>query len=307
MPRTPPELDRVARAQSGVVTHRQLVELGVPASTVRDRCAKTGPWQSPFPRVVVLHDGPLSVPQRYWSALLYAAGRSVPLAGPPPETLITGTAALALYRLPAAPAPEDVRVFDALVPVPRQVTPLPSVRVLRSRRIPSATRMAHRLPVAPLLRAAADAARQEPGMTGALYEIVQARRVPLDALARELGAVRLAHRADVRAVLDDLRVGVRSPAEGRARRVLEAEPNLPRPLWNPRLLLDGQWLADPDAYWPGHGVLFEVDSARHHAGVRQWEATMARHNRIQATGLRVLHASPRQLREQPDTVVAAVW
>jgi hypothetical protein len=38
---------------------------------------------------------------------------------------------------------------------------------------------------------------------------------------------------------------------------------LPHPLWNPRLYLDGDRLADPAAYWPRHGVLLEtVEPAR---------------------------------------------
>ncbi len=289
MPQENHALEQLASAQQNVFARSQLSALGLPNRTAHHRCAPNGRWQSPLPRVVVRHAGSLSVAQRYWAALLYAAGPRVPVTEWPPQTLITGSAALALYRLGSAPAPEDVRTFDVLVPDGRCVAPLPSVRVLRTRRMPPPTWLEHRLPVAPLLRAVVDATRQERD-PAALYEVVRARRITPQALAAELRAARLARRPDIRAVLDDLRAGVRSPAEARARRAVEGAPDLPRPLWNPRLLLDGRWLADPNAYWPRHGVLFEVDSARAH--------------HVEAAGLKVLHASPQQLRERPEAVLA---
>jgi hypothetical protein len=273
---------RLAQAQCHVATHSQLLALGVPKSTIVHRCSPHGPWQGPLPRVVVLHNGPLSVAQRYWSALLYAKGRG----GANAPALITGTAALALYRLRAAPAPEDVRVFDVLVPHDCRVRPRPTVRPLRTRRLPRPRRMDHRLPVAPLLRAVVDAVRQEGGEqeAGALYEVVQARGVTPEALAAELRAERLARRPEVREVLDDLDAGVRSPAEARARRLVEGADDVPHPLWNPSLFLDGEHLADPDAYWPAHGVMFEVDSLRHHFAVADHQRTLARHTASRGRG-----------------------
>jgi hypothetical protein len=262
------------------------------------------------------------VHQRYWSALLYAAGRDHPTSGRWPGALITGEAALALYRLRAAPAPEDVREFDVLVPQRRGVASVRGmVRVLRTRRLPPPWTVACRLPVAPPVRAVADAVRQggADDAQGALYEVVQAHGIAPEALAAELRAERLTRLPGVRQVLDDLRMGARSPAEGLARRVIEgaeaAEAGVPRPLWNPRLELDGMgapprppraWgrLADPDAYWPGLGVLFEVDSVRHHSGVAEFDATLARDARITSRGLMVLHATPRRLRDKPHEVLA---
>jgi hypothetical protein len=166
--------------------------------------------------------------------------------------------------------------------------------------------MDHRLPVAPLLRAVVDAVRQEGGEqeAGALYEVVQARGVTPEALAAELRAERLARRPGVREVLDDLDAGVRSPAEARARRLVEGADDVPHPLWNPSLFLDGEHLADPDAYWPAHGVMFEVDSLRHHFAVADHQRTLARHNRITRAGLMALHVTPGMVREEPERVLA---
>jgi hypothetical protein len=293
--------ERLARAQCHVATRSQLLALGVPSTTITRHCSPRDPWQGPLPRVVVLHNGPPSVAQRYWSALLYARGHG----GESVPALITGTAALALYRLRAAPAPEDVRGFDVLVPHDCRVRSHPRVRPLRTRRLPRARRMDHRLPVAPLLRAVVDAVRRGEQAEGALFEVVQARGVTPEALAAELRAERLARRRGVREVLEDLDAGVRSPAEARARRLIEgAGAGVPRPLWNPRLFLDGKHLADPDAYWPAYGVMFEVDSLRHHFAVADHQRTLARHNRVTGAGLMALHVTPGMVREEPERVLA---
>lgn len=233
------------------------------------------------------------------------------------RAVITGRSALALYRLKAAPSPEDVTDIDVLVP---RSSHMPSrraawqgeVTILRTRRMPSRVRMNTGLPVAALPRAAVDSVRHIGDGRGdrgwaqsVLYEAVQARGVAPTALAAELRAERIAGRAWVQEVLAALSVGVRSPAEGSAREVL-VTAGLPPALWNVRLYLDGQWIADPDVYWPRHGLLFEVDSAAHHTSRDDWERTMARHNRIEAAGLKVLHASPRQLRREPEALTAAI-
>jgi hypothetical protein len=167
---------------------------------------------------------------------------------------------------------------------------------------------ADRLPAAPLRRAVVDAVRvggPEVAVTGLLHEVIQTQRATAECLAVELRAARLSGHAEVAGVLSESAAGVRPPAEALARSVvLETDP--PRPLWNPRLTLDGEFLAVPDAYWQREGVMLEVDSKEHHWAVAAWERTMARHNRLTAWGFQVLHVSPRQLRERPGDVVTAL-
>lgn len=306
-PRAVPGLQMVARDQQGVATRAQLVAAGVPQRTVTHRC-RAGVWQRPLPGVVVLHSGPLTWQQRYRAALLYAgARRGADTGGGAGPALITGVAALALYRVTSAPTPDRVRQVDVLVPPRCGVHSRDGVRVQRTARTPQAVLLEGRLPSVPLERAVTDAVRcgDAVAVPGLLHEVVQTRRVPPDRLAGELRAARLSGRPDVARVLSEVEVGVRSPAEGLARGVVLVT-DLPRPLWNPRLTLDGEFLAVPDAYWPGHGVILEVDSKRHHWAVEDWESTMARHNRLAALGFRVLHASPRQLRDHPGEIVAAL-
>jgi hypothetical protein len=99
--------------------------------------------------------------------------------------------------------------------------------------------------------------------------------------------------------------GIRSPAEGDLRDLI-SRSKLPQPLFNASLCLDGRLLARPDAWWPDYGVAVEVDSREWHLTPDDWEATMRRHRRLTAAGIRVLHVSPRQLRTEPDRIVGDI-
>jgi hypothetical protein len=297
----------LARRQHGVATRVQLVSAGVPARSITNRCA-SGAWQRPLPNVIVLHSGPLTWQQRYRAALLYAVGRRDPDAEGWPGPALTGVAALALYGLRCAPTPERVREVDVLVPAGCGVQHRGGVRIHRSRRMPQSVLLAERLPAVPLRQAVVDVVRvggARVSVPRLLHEVVQTGRLSPDRLVAELRAARLSARPGAASVLREIAVGVRSPAEGLARGVVLVT-DLPRPLWNPRLTLEGEFLAVPDAYWPEHGVMLEVDSQEHHWAVADWETTMARHNRLAALGFKLLHVSPRQLRDQSAEVVRAL-
>jgi len=62
----------------------------------------------------------------------------------------------------------------------------------------------------------------------------------------------------------------------------------------------------PDAWWPQAGVAAEVDSRAWHLSPAGWEQTMARHARLTAPGVLVLHFSPRQIRTEPAAVIEAI-
>jgi very-short-patch-repair endonuclease len=69
-------------------------------------------------------------------------------------------------------------------------------------------------------------------------------------------------------------------------------------MFNPRLYLNGRFLASPDAWWPAAGVVVEVDSMEWHLSPEDWQDTMRRHDRMTAAGILVLHVTPRQLRAE---------
>src|SRR5262249_17209665 len=74
--------------------------------------------------------------------------------------------------------------------------------------------------------------------------------------------------------------------------------HLPTPLYNSRLLVGREFLAMPDCWWPESGVAAEADSRAWHFSPGDWERTTARHARMSAHGIVVLHFPPRQIRSR---------
>ena len=79
---------------------------------------------------------------------------------------------------------------------------------------------------------------------------------------------------------------------------------LPEPMYNPRLYVGEVFLAKPDAWWLDAGVACEVDSREWHLSPDGWERTQARHARMSAHGILVLHYAPRRIRSDGAAVVA---
>ncbi|MBO0838059.1 MAG: hypothetical protein J2P28_21450, partial [Actinobacteria bacterium] len=77
-------------------------------------------------------------------------------------------------------------------------------------------------------------------------------------------------------------------------------------LFNPKLFLGETFLAQPDAWWPDHGVAVEVDSREWHLLPAHWEHTMARDRRMAAAGINALHVSPRQVRDESADVLSEI-
>nr|WSZ96188.1 hypothetical protein OH820_11460 [Streptomyces sp. NBC_00857] len=290
--------DPLVVAQDGLATPRQLVGLGWATSTIARRCTPGGPWQRLLPRVILLQTGAPSPRQRLRAALLFAGEGA----------LLTGTAALALYEVRAAGPVTRLRTVDVLVPGTRNPRSRAYVRVHRT------GRPCRRLPVrglhcAPLPRATADAIpslTDRAAVTALLAEVVQRGRCTLEELTTALRSGRHGSDPRVATTLEGLTAGVRSVAEAAARPLLR-EAGIPDPLWNQDLyLLDGTFLARPDAYWPYAGVVLEIDSREWHLSPGDWERTMARRNLMIRHGLTVLSVSPFQLRDDPQTLMTTL-
>ncbi len=287
-------LGALSDAQCQVVARGQLHAIGVPHNTISVRCRAGGPWQQPLPKVVVLHSGPLSVEQRCWAALCYAAARALRHGSlPPHEAVLSGEAALALHGVVrAAPHPADLGVIDVLVPHHCSVRSYRWVRISRTRRMPAesvpSAGTATELPLAPVARTLTDVIRVTTDVhrvRALIHAALREQAVRPDELERELRAARLTRRPDVATVLQEVGAGVRSGTEAAARSLI-AGAGLPQPLWHEALLLDGVRLGTPDAYWPQHGVVLEIDDA---------QAAHRRH-RLEGTGLHVIHASAWHIR-----------
>jgi hypothetical protein len=283
--------------QHGVLSRSQAVACGLSLDALRHRIRVGGPWQRLLPGVYLTSTGEPTREQLLVASLVYAG----------PDGLITGPAALANYRI-RGPQP---RVIDVLIPAATKRSDSGFVIVHRSSRMPTEAICDGPVRYAPAERAVADTVRAMTvtdlaAVRAVVAGAVQQNRCTIADLAAELQAGPVRGSAALRAALGEVIDGIRSPAEADLRKLIRAS-QLPQPLYNPKLYLpDGVFLAQPDAWWPDHGVAAEVDSREWHLSPADWETTMARHARMSAAGIVVLHFSPRQQREHPAEVIGTI-
>lgn len=287
----------IAAAQQGLVTSAQLVAAGVSRSTTQHRIRTGGPWTRVLRGVYLVTGGRPDRTQMRHAALLHAGD----------DAVLTGRDALDLHGVERRPVALDAPVH-VLVPESRRPASTGFVLVERTRR-PARPLELDGLRVAPVPRALVDASRRlarRSDVVALLARGVQAGFCEVGELQHEL---RTAHRrstALVRDAMEHLRAGVRSAPEARLRELWLAS-GLPEPLWNVDLTdLDGTFLARPDAYLVGAGVVVEVDSVEFHLAPADWTRTMLRHSRMTARGLLVIHTPPSRLDGDGDALMGEV-
>jgi very-short-patch-repair endonuclease len=286
--------DRLAATQFGVITRAEALQCGVSDRALHCRIQPGGPWQRILPGVYVTSTGPPGRDQHLMAALLYAGEGSI----------ITGQAALHHYKISV---PDDRRV-DVVIPISRRRSSRQFVVVHRTRRMPARYATVGPIQFASPARAVADAALglvRLSDVRAIAASAVQRDWCTVPALAAEVDAGPHRGAALLRQALAELEDGIRSAAEADLR-ILLKRAHLPAPLYNAKLYLGDQLIAVPDVWWPRAGLVVEVDSREWHLSPDHWERTMRRHDRLTALGLLVLHFSPRQIRTEPDVVVAAI-
>lgn len=291
----PADLQSFLQRQHQVITRSQALAAGMTSNMLRHRLRERGPWQALLPGVYLAVTGEPTAAQREMAALLYGGLGSV----------ITGSVALHRQGLRA---PESDTI-DVLIPADRTRKSVRFARMFRTSRMPEPVVVIDGRDFAMPARAVADAARGLTSMRevrALVAAAVQGRRCPLSFLVDELqhgpvqGSVRLR-----KAVVEVLK-GIRSAVEADLHDLI-IKGGLPTPMFNPSLHDEhGDLLAIPDAWWPDAGVAAEADSREWHLSPEEWERTMARHARMSARGILVLHFSPRQIRTQPDKVIASI-
>jgi hypothetical protein len=132
---------------------------------------------------------------------------------------------------------------------------------------------------------------------------VQRRTCTVRQLATELNAGQTQGSGALRAALEEVADGVASAAEGDVRTLIK-RGGLPEPMYNPRLYVGAEFLAQPDLWWRDAGVAGEVDSREWHLSPEQWQRTMARHAAMSAHGIIVLHFPPSRIKSDASRVVA---
>ena len=80
-------------------------------------------------------------------------------------------------------------------------------------------------------------------------------------------------------------------------------PGFPPVIWNARLEhADGTFLACVDGFVDGVALAIEIQSFEHHADPEAFDETMGRQARLIAAGVLLVPVTPRQLRDEPETV-----
>jgi hypothetical protein len=282
------EFPRVFRHQVAAAT--DLVALGLTSSAIRDRCRRGGPWQRLEPGLVLLADTPPSRVQRIQAALTVAG----------PAAVVSGLDALAL--LGAAQGGLDGPVH-LLVPPHRQPGLVDGVYFERTIRPPTPL-FRHGFPVAPLPRAVIDTCRRattSDHVRTLLTDAVKRGAVGPAALREELDRAGKRGTALTRRVLAELDDGVRSVAQGWARRLVQTS-GLPTPKWRaPITSPTGAYVATADAWWEV-GLAWEVNSYAFDLSPADYAATLDRAAHLTASGIVVVHTPPVRLRDNPAEV-----
>ncbi|MFF4419874.1 hypothetical protein ACFY04_03625 [Streptomyces sp. NPDC001549] len=293
----PLPLAHLTGSRPRVLTLAQLREHGVTASDAAER-----PWQQILPGVFLLHPGPATSEERLHAALLYAGRRGG-------EAMITGLAALALYRFSSALPLLALSHIDVLVPGTRRLRSTGDVRIVRTHTPPRPQEVTG-LPVAPVARAVADAVTQlsDAGTVRRLLsEAVRGGHCEPAAVVRELTVARLLNRPHVVDAVESLLAEGRAIAEDRLYRVVRGF-ELPDPVWNVDLRLPGgPHLGGVDAYWPEHAVAVEIDTRAPRQGEdEQWSESVRKRETLERLGVTVIHITPRKLRDWPEQQAAVI-
>ncbi|QGV80615.1 hypothetical protein [Streptomyces ficellus] len=314
-PLSPRPLSHLATDRRRVLSAAQLRAHGVSAAEAGAQCRPGGPWQQFLPGVYLLHPGPPTSEERLQAALLYADRQPQQpqphrQARPPAvEAMVTGQAALALYRFASAPALPALDRIDVLVPRTRRLRSTGCVRIVRTPELPRPLEVTG-VAVAPVARALADAVAQlgdAHTVRRLLTEAVRGGHCEPAAVVRELNAARLLTRPHVVDAVDTLLAEGRVLAEDRLYEMVRSY-GLPEPLWNVDLRLPGgPHLGGVDAYWPDHAVAVELDTrSPRQDDDTDWSESTRKREQLERLGITVVHITPRKLRdalEQQSIVV----
>ena len=134
---------------------------------------------------------------------------------------------------------------------------------------------------------------------------VQQGKCTPELLVAELEGGPIQGSALFRTAISDVCDGIRSSPEADLKHLLR-RAKIPEPVFNPRLYAGDEFIASPDAWWPEAGIAGRDGLTRLPSLPEDHERTLARDARMAAHGITVLHFTPRQIRTEPGTVIAAI-
>jgi hypothetical protein len=293
-----PELRHLAERQHGVVSRTQLLAIGLSPRAVDGRVARG--WLIPLHRgVYAVGHRPLAMRGHLLAAAL-AAGS---------EAVVSHRAAAQLWRLLAGPATATADaspVVDVTVPTSRRGSA--RVRIHRSRLRSDERGRIARIPVTSLSRTLLDLAaviEREP-----LEEAINQARV--SRLTDRLSLHELIERhpgrrgvAALRAILggEAMAVGITKSALEQRFAALIRRAGIPAPRRNEPIEAGGRFF-EVDCAWPSGRLLVELDGQAVHGTKRAFESDRERDRLLVAAGWRVVRVTWRQLRGEPERIVA---
>jgi hypothetical protein len=284
----------LASAQAGVLSWRQLGELGVPRGLVRNKVA-SGRWARRTEEVFTTTTGPLSREQRLWLAVLHCG----------PHAVVGGLAAAAVHGLKNWER-DDVCV---IVANDDSFEPVDGVEIFRTRRRLGLMRHPSPLPTCRLEPAVLLWAAHTPAVRsglGVLAAVVQQRLTTPEALASWVDLLKPLRRAPaMRALLADLAGGSQSLAEVDVVRMCRENGLRVPDRQVPRRDSTGA-LRFTDCEWDlpgGRTLVLEVDGA-FHIEVRQYELDVRRQRRITTPTRVVIRCTSQELRTEPWVLAA---
>jgi hypothetical protein len=287
-------LRRILRRQHLVVSRVQALACGMTPEMLRHRIRAAGPWQRLVPGVYLTVTGMPTTLQTEIAAVLYGG----------PASTLTGLAALRRHRM-RVPEPAAIEI---LVPAGQARRSRDFIRVRPTQRMPTSVCYEGAVQFALPARAVADATRELGSfrqVRGIVADAVQQGLCKIESLQEELANGPVRGSAWLRRSLREVAGGIRSGAEGDFSDLLRRS-GLPMPMFNARLYAGQTFIAMADSWWPDAGVAGEVDSREWHLSPHDWQATLARHDRMSKHGILVMHFTPAQIRAEPVRVIADI-
>jgi hypothetical protein len=246
--------DQLADVQAGLLSHRQLRELGVSRGEIRNHL-RVGRWAVRSAEVVSTTTGPLSPEQALWLGVLHGGPSAMVGA-------LNAATARGLQRW-------DRDEITILVSNPHSFVPLEGYRFFRTRRPYAVLVGPGDLPACRLEPAVLMYAAHEPHLRtalGAVAACVQQRLTTAEALVGWIDRLAPLRRSrDLRELLTDVTDGAHSMAEVDLRKACRAFGVQPPTSQRPRRDARGR-LRYTDAEWrlaDGRVVVLEVDGGWH--------------------------------------------
>jgi len=281
-------LNEVAARQHAVVTRAQLLQLGMAATTI-DHRVRAGRLTLMYRGIYRV--GPIASPRTHLVAAVLACGEGAVVSHS-----TAGHLCLILRRPGGVP---EVTIAGRRRPGPGGVR-LHCVQSLRSEDVT----VRDGVPTTSVARTLLDLAVQltERRLEAALSEALALAIVDRTAILRVLqGRERAPGAARLHAlVTDGDPARTRSEAEERLLTLIR-KARLPAPAVNSSVAG-----FEVDFYWPNERLVVEVDGHAYHGNRKKFESDRRRDAALIAAGLRVMRITWRQLRNEPERVLADV-